>query len=114
MQSRTVALDSGAAIAGARLFGRDAEIAALEKIVDRVPERGGALVIRGEPGIGKTSLLAVAERRARSCGVRVLNATGVQSEADLAFSGLHQLLFPVLPRRGQLPGSQSEALGAAF
>lgn len=99
---------------GRGLFGRKAEIALLEKFVDRVPERGGALVIRGEPGIGKTSLLAFAERRARAGGIRVLTAGGVQSEMDLAFSGLHQLLFPILESLERLPTSQANALAAAF
>ncbi|MBV9000695.1 MAG: AAA family ATPase, partial [Solirubrobacterales bacterium] len=102
------------AAAGPRLFGRDAEVALMQRVVDRLPERGGALVIRGEPGIGKTALLAVAEARARSCGVRVLNATGIQSEADLAFSGLHQLLLPILHRRDGLLAGQADALAAAF
>ena len=97
-----------------QLFGRELETGLLEKLIDRAPERGGALVIRGEPGIGKSSLLTVAGRRARACGLRVLRATGVQSEADLAFSGLYQLLAPVLDRLGALPASQADALEAAF
>ena len=96
------------------LFGRELEIAVVEKVVDRVAERGGALVIGGEPGIGKTSLLTVARRRARASGVRVLEATGVQSEADLPFCGLHQLLAPVLDRLERLPTGQAQALSAAF
>ena len=97
-----------------RLFGRDLEIAFLERIIDRVPERGGTLIVRGESGIGKTSLLGVAESKARRGGARLLKGAGVQSEADLAFSGLHQLLLPILEHLGRLPSSLSDPLSAAF
>jgi predicted ATPase len=59
------------------------------------------LVVRGEPGIGKTSLLGAATRRATDRKVQVLSAVGVPSEADMAFSGLHQLLLSATDR---LPG----------
>jgi len=97
-----------------RLFGRDLEISFVERIIDRVPERGGTLIVRGEPGIGKTSLLGIAESRACRGGARLLKAAGVQSEADLAFSGLHQLLLPILDRLKRLPSSLSDPLAAAF
>ncbi|MBV9207981.1 MAG: AAA family ATPase, partial [Actinobacteria bacterium] len=80
----------------------------------RIPEEGGALVVRGDPGIGKTALLAVASAAASSKGVSVLRAAGAQSETGLAFAGLHQLLRPVLARLDGLPGSQRDALSAAF
>jgi DNA-binding CsgD family transcriptional regulator len=99
---------------GARLFGRDAEAAMLEQLVARIPERGGALVVRGDPGIGKTTLLAVASAGASSKGVSVLCAAGAQSETGLAFAGLHQLLRPVLGRLDRLPGPQRDALSATF
>ena len=90
-----------------RLVGRTAELEILWGLVDRVPEFGGALVVTGEPGIGKTSLLMEASRRATAKGVRVLSASGVQSEAELAFSGLHQLLLPLLAEIGCLPPRRS-------
>jgi DNA-binding CsgD family transcriptional regulator len=86
--------------ASARLIGRGPELEVLYGLVDRAPERGCALVVRGEPGVGKTSLLVAANRRATTCGVQVLTAAGVESEADLAFSGLHQLLLPLLAGTG--------------
>src|SRR2546427_3261079 len=98
--------------ASARLIGRGPELEVLYGLVDRVPERGRALVVRGEPGIGKTSLLVAANRRATTCGVQVLAAAGVESEADLAFSGLHQLLLPLLAGTGLSPPRQPAA-GAA-
>jgi dienelactone hydrolase len=65
-------------------------------------------------GVGKTALLAGAAREARSAGMRVLAAAGRESERDLAFAGLHQLLRPVLDRLAGLPARQAEALRGAF
>ena len=86
---------------GARLFGREAETAMLEQLVARIPERGAALVLRGDPGIGKTALLAAASTAASSKGVSVLRTAGAQSETGLGFAGLHQLLRPVLGAQSQ-------------
>jgi DNA-binding CsgD family transcriptional regulator len=99
---------------GSPLFGREAEIAVLDQLVVQIPERGGALVLHGDPGIGKTALLAVASAAANSKGVSVLRIAGAQSETGLAFAGLHQLLRPVLSSLGRLPGPQRDALSAAF
>jgi DNA-binding CsgD family transcriptional regulator len=101
-------------LSGSRLFGREAEVAMLDQLVARIPERGGALVVRGDPGIGKTAMLAAASAAASSKGVSVLRTAGAQSETGLPFAGLHQLLRPVLPRLDQLPGPQHDALSAAF
>ncbi len=108
--------------AASRLIGRSAELEVLFGLVDRASQGGEALVLRGEPGIGKTSLLQAAGRRAADAGLQVLSTAGVQSEADLAFAGLHQLVLPVLaqvrpPRSSRLeylPGPQRDALTAAF
>jgi DNA-binding CsgD family transcriptional regulator len=86
----------------------------LERLVARIPERGAALVLRGDPGIGKTALLAAASAAASSKGVSVLRTAGAQSETGLGFAGLHQLLRPVLARLDRLPGPQRDALSAAF
>jgi hypothetical protein len=99
---------------GRRLFGREAEIAVLDQVVARIPERGGVLVLRGDAGIGKTALLAVASAEASSRGVSVLRAVGAQSEIGMAFAGLHQLLLPVLGGLDHLPAPQRDALAAAF
>ncbi|XVU24871.1 AAA family ATPase [Actinoplanes sp. CA-054009] len=81
------------------LVGRDAEVGVLRDLLGRARAgRGGALVIRGEAGIGKTALLQVVE--AEAGGMRVLRATGVESESRLPYAALHQLLFPLTARIG--------------
>jgi DNA-binding CsgD family transcriptional regulator len=72
----------------------------------------GVLVVRGEPGVGKSALLQYVVEGASGC--RVAHAAGVQSEMELAFAGLHQLCGPMLDRVERLPGPQRDALGTAF
>jgi DNA-binding CsgD family transcriptional regulator len=96
-----------------RLLGRDPECAAIDSLLEGARSgTGGALVVRGEPGIGKTALLDYARQRAAP--MVVLSATGVEAESDLAFAGLHELLRPVLGSLGKLPEIQSEALAGAL
>jgi len=96
------------------LFGRERELAELDDLVDRAGERGGALLVVGEAGIGKSSLLDHAVARSQALGHRVLRATGVPSEAHLPFAGLHNLLRPVLAQAHRLPGAQRGALLSAL
>ena len=96
------------------IVGREQELARLERLINGVSERGAALLVRGEPGIGKSTLLAAAVRYAETAGMRVLRATGFQSEAQLPFAGLHQLVLPVLDNVEHLPTPQRTALLAAF
>ena len=70
------------------------------------------LVVRGEAGVGKTALLDYLLEQARGC--RVARASGVQSEMELPFAGLHQLCAPMLERLGRLPDPQRDALRIAF
>ncbi|MFL6187384.1 MAG: AAA family ATPase, partial [Actinomycetes bacterium] len=94
------------------LYGRAAELAVIDRLVVAARAgRGGALAIRGEPGIGKSALLAYADQRAG--GLRVLQAVGVEGESRLAHAALQQLLHPLLGRVGQLPDPQARALGVA-
>jgi hypothetical protein len=100
--------------APAGLVGRKAELGIVFDRVDRIRDRDTprTLVIRGEPGVGKTSLLQAASERAGD--VRVLSTAGAQAEADLPFAGLHRLLLPLLERIEQLPERQRDALACAF
>jgi AAA ATPase-like protein len=98
----------------APLLGRDREQHLLRSLLDEVAEHGQALVLRGDPGIGKSRLLSDTVRAARERGMSVLTTAGVQSEAQLPFAGLHQLLRPVRGRAAQLPAVQRAALDAAF
>ncbi len=85
----------------------------LDRFVEAVcAGEGRALVLRGEPGAGKTALLEYLVEQAASC--RVVRAAGVQSEMELAFAGLHQLLAPMLDRLERLPVPQRDALRTAF
>ena len=95
------------------LTDRRSERDTLDRLVDAV--RGGqsrTLVVRGEPGVGKTVLLDYLAGRAREC--RVARAVGVQTEIELAFAGLHQLCAPMLGRARHLPVPQRDALRTAF
>ncbi len=96
------------------LVGRVEEQSLLTSLLDDVVARGQALVLHGEPGIGKSRLLAKAEEAARERGMTVLTTAGVQSEAHLPFAGLHQLLRPVRDRASGLRAAQRAALDAAF
>jgi DNA-binding CsgD family transcriptional regulator len=96
------------------LLGRDAETAVLNSLLARVGDRGAALVVLGEPGIGKSSLVEQAARRARAVGMRTLTCIGSTTETNLPFAGLHQLLRPVLAHAGALPAGQRDALLSAL
>jgi len=96
------------------LIGRDDEVARVDALLDRVRDRGGALVIRGEAGIGKSALLDRVRGRASSFGARTLATMGVESESELAFAGLHQLLRPIERRIEKLPGPLRQALEAGL
>jgi DNA-binding CsgD family transcriptional regulator len=95
------------------LFGRERESARIAEVLDAArARRSGALVVRGEAGIGKSALLNEAVERAD--GMQVLRARGVQSEVDVAYSGLHELLRPALSSIDAIPDAQAAALRAAL
>ncbi|MEU0571856.1 AAA family ATPase [Nonomuraea sp. NPDC005983] len=96
------------------IIGRDAEIERLSTLVADVSGGGRVLLLSGAAGSGKSTLLEDAARRAEATGHRVLRATGRESERDLAFAGLHQLLRPVLHKVADLPDRQRLALLGAF
>src|SRR5580693_6015523 len=80
----------------------------------RAGDQGSAFVVRGEAGIGKSALLEAARRSAFDSGTATLMTAGFQSEAHIAFAGLHRLLRPVLGSLDRLPGPQRAAIQAAF
>jgi AAA ATPase domain len=95
------------------LHGRSAETARIDELIAAARGgRSGALVIRGEPGVGKTALLDYAAGAA--AGIRLLRGTGIESEAELPFAALHMLLRPGLARLDVLPAPQARALRSAF
>ena len=98
------------------LVGRVREIQRLNQLIESARQGlSGVLVVRGEPGVGKTALLDHVAQGAS--GVRVLRAAGVQWEMELAFSGLQQLCSPLLDGPDgldRLPEPQSRALSTAF
>jgi len=96
------------------LIGRDDEIRRLDAMVDNLGAGGGALVISGDTGIGKSALLQHVRGRAEASDLQTLSAVGVESEAELAFAGLHQLLGPILGLSDGLPDPRRRALEAAF
>jgi DNA-binding CsgD family transcriptional regulator len=115
-RSGVIAEEAGEEVAGASgvLLGRDREQSQLYALVDGIDSRGGALVVRGDAGIGKSALLAATQERALRRGITVVSTTGTLSEAQLAFAGLHQLLLPLLGRLDLLPDPQRRALETAF
>ena len=97
------------------LMDRCSERDALDRLVDAV--RAGesrALVVRGDPGVGKTVLVDYLADRASGSGCRVVRAVGVQSEMELAFAGLHQLCAPMMDHLDGIPVPQQDALRTAF
>ncbi|MEU4446679.1 AAA family ATPase [Actinosynnema sp. NPDC050801] len=96
------------------LLGREAERRALAALVEQTASgSGGAVVVLGAPGIGKSALVAEAATRAADRGTRVITAVGVESEEDLPCAGLHQLVHQLRDGIDDLPGPQRAALRAA-
>src|SRR5689334_8688429 len=95
------------------LLGRGREREAIDRLVDAARRgHGGALVVHGEPGVGKTALIE--DAIAAGQGLRVLRTLGVEGEIDLPYAALQQLFVPVQGLRDLLPEPQSDALGVAF
>jgi DNA-binding CsgD family transcriptional regulator len=97
------------------LVGRADELARVERLLDAARDgRSEALLLAGEAGIGKTALLRHGVEQARAAGLLVLAAHGVQSESDLPFAGLSELLGPRLERLDAIPAAQAAALRGAL
>ena len=102
------------------LLGRRDECAALDRLVaDVLAGATRVLVVRGEAGVGKSALLGylsgrIAGEAGRGGGWRIASAVGVESEMELAYSGLHQLCAPLLDHLDELPVPQRDALATVF
>ena len=96
------------------LIGRHAEVERLDALVHHLHDGGGALVLSGEAGIGKSAMLGHVREQAQLLGCTVLATAGAESEAELGFAGLHQLLLSIIGTIEVLPDAQRLALEAAF
>src|SRR5215470_14575887 len=95
------------------LLGREHETARIDRLLDDARQgRSGVLVLSGEPGIGKTALLEYAAGRAE--GMIVLATRGIESEAELPFAALADLLRPVMESIDRIPEAQTAALRSAL
>jgi DNA-binding CsgD family transcriptional regulator/tetratricopeptide (TPR) repeat protein len=96
-----------------RLLGRRSECEALDRLLtDALAGRSRVIIVRGEAGVGKSALLRYLSEQV--AGWQVATAVGVESEMELAYSGLHQLCGPMLDRLDRLPVPQREALATVF
>jgi len=96
------------------LFGRGVELMRIARFLERARDGGGTRLVRGEPGVGKSALLAAAADQAHATGMRVLRAWGSEFEADVSYSGLNQLLLPLRDELGRLPPGARDALSVAL
>jgi hypothetical protein len=97
------------------LIGREPEIERLRLFISGIAQgTGEALLLSGDPGVGKTSLLDQAAAIATGSGIRLLRATGSQFEADISFAALHQLLHPCFAELPHLTPLHAQALNVAL
>ena len=102
--------DSGTAA----LYGRSTELAQISVLIEDIGSVGGSLIVRGDPGIGKTALLTAAGQYATSLGQLMLRTTGVAAEQHLPYAALYRLLRPAMKAAGALAAQQREALNQVF
>ena len=96
------------------LIGRDPDVEFVCGFVDEAAVRGGALLVSGDAGVGKTALLDVAALHAEAAGTRVVRAVGAEFEAEVSFSGLNLVLHPLLDGLAVLPPLYRQALSVAL
>ncbi len=96
------------------VFGRTTEMGTIRSLLDDVAHGGGAMVMSGQRGTGKTLLLDAADRAARSIGLRVVRINGTEFEADIPLAGVHQLLVTLSGEISELPGRARSAIEAAM
>ncbi|PXW28778.1 UNVERIFIED_CONTAM: regulatory LuxR family protein [Williamsia faeni] len=98
----------------ATFVGRDPEVALLSALCTNVHERGAAIVIEGDPGVGKTALVEQCSLHARERGLRVLRVSASPAEAGVPYAALHLLLHPLHALFETLPTPQRNAVEVAF
>ncbi len=96
------------------LLGRDDELARIREFLVRATSGGQAMLVVGDPGIGKTAVLDAAAEEGQARGIKVLRAAGVQFEAEVPFSVLHQLLAPIAAQFKDLSAPHRQALNVAL
>ncbi|WP_307821419.1 AAA family ATPase [Micromonospora humidisoli] len=96
------------------LFGRDVELARIGRFLESVRHDGNVRMVRGEPGVGKSALLAAAADMAEAADFRVLRGSGSEFEADVSYSLLNQLLLPLYGEIQRLPPALRDALTVAL
>ena len=106
------ATDAPNVVPATSLVGRDELVTVLRSHLSA--SVGGALLLVGEPGVGKTALLDAAAAAVATSGARILRAAGVEFEADVSFAGLNQLLLPVTDEIAHLAAAHRQALSVAL
>ncbi|AQA01721.1 hypothetical protein BVC93_03935 [Mycobacterium sp. MS1601] len=96
------------------LIGRSVELGRITRFLEQTQHSGDVRLVRGEPGVGKSALLAAAAALAQSIDTRVLRASGSEFEADVSYSGLNQLLLPLRTELDRLPPGARDALSVAL
>jgi DNA-binding CsgD family transcriptional regulator len=96
------------------LYGRSAELERIDRFLAQLQHGGEALLVYGQPGVGKSVLLHVAAERAEAAGMKVLRATGSEFEADISYSCLNQLLLNDIGEIDALQPPMREALSVAL
>lgn len=96
------------------IVGRSAELASVADTLAAISTGGAALVVDGEPGIGKSTLLSAAADWAVANGYSRLGCSGLQSQSEVGFAGIHELIHPILAHTAALPPRQRMALLTAF
>ncbi|MGW1801170.1 AAA family ATPase, partial [Streptomyces sp. NPDC001984] len=95
---------------GADLAGRTAELELIDSVLAGEYRAGPGVLLRGDPGMGKSALLNAAAERAAAVDRRVLRASGAECEAGVDLSALHQLLYPLRHHAGRLADHHRDVL----
>ncbi|MFI9593751.1 ATP-binding protein [Nonomuraea sp. NPDC052265] len=101
-------------LGGGQLFGRDRDLACIGSFIERAAAQGGAYILLGEAGVGKSALLDAAVEHALQMGHQVLRAYGSQFEAEVSYAGLHQVLRPLFADLPALGAVHERALSVAL